>query len=123
MAITIKGDGDSGHWLGMSGILQWVGASFSVSDYPPGGYPIFPSQFGLSHIRGLLPMGYTAAGAGFPGGYVWEYIKPAVAGPAASNPGFLVALEQSGVTGSLVPVTGSNANFAGGSLDLLAYGW
>jgi hypothetical protein len=123
MAITINEEGDGRNNLGMSGILQWAGASFSVSDYPPGGYPNYPSQFGLSHIRGIMPMGYGAAGAGFPGGYVWEYVKPAVAGPAASNPGFLVALEQSGVTGSLVPVTGSNSNFAGANLDLLAYGW
>jgi hypothetical protein len=97
-----------------------------VSDYPGSpGYPVFASAFGMSHLRGLIPLAYSALGGilGSPGGYVWQYIKPVLSGPAASNPGFLVALEQSGVSGSLVPVTGSNTNFAGGTIDFFGYGW
>ena len=123
MSISIKVDGDSQQNLGPSGVIIQGTASFSVSDYPAGGYPIIPSQFGLGHIRGLIPYAYSAAGAGNPGGYVWQYIKPVISGPAATNPGFLIALEQNGQTGSLVPVTGSNTNFGAGNLDLLVYGW
>jgi hypothetical protein len=124
VALTWTEDGDSRQDLGNSGIIQQNSATFSVSDYPGlPGYPVYASAFGMSHIRGLWPIAYTALGAGFPGGYVWQYVKPAVSGPAATNPGYLVPLEQNAQTGSLVPVTGSNTNFAGGGIDFLAYGW
>lgn len=125
MAITWTEGADSRQNLGPSGIMQVNKASFSVSDYPVGGYPIYPSAFGLSHITFLIPVGYGGGGvgAGYPAGYVWQYLKPLIEGPANSNPGFLIALEQNGLTGSLVPVSASNANFAAGSLDLCAFGY
>ena len=124
MSITWTEDADSRQNLGPSGIIQQNTATFSVSDYQVGGYPIYASAFGMSHIRSLIPCGYGGGiGAGYPAGYVWQYLKPAVAGPASSNPGYLIALEQNGLTGSLAQVSASNANFAGGSLDLLAFGY
>jgi|FreactTroBogLake_1042271.scaffolds.fasta_scaffold16914_2 hypothetical protein len=126
MAITWTEDADSRQNLGPSGIIQQNTAAFSVSDYPGlPGYPVYASAFGMSHIRGLIPIAYSSLEniAGTPGGYVWQYFKPAVSGPAATNPGYLVPLEQSGVTGALVPVTGSNVNFSGGTVDFVAYGW
>ena len=123
MSITWTEDADSRQNLGIGGIIQQNKAAFSVSDYQVGGYPVYASAFGMSHIHGLFPVAYSGSGAGTPGGYVWQYIKPAVEGPAATNPGYLIALEQDAQTGSLVPVTGSNTNFAAGTLDLLCFGY
>lgn len=124
MAITWSEDADSRQNLGIGGIIQQNTASFGVSDYQVGGYPIYASAFGMSHIRSLIPCGYGGGvGAGYPAGYVWQYLKPAISGPSATNPGYLIALEQNGASGSLVPVTGSNTNFGGGTLDLLCFGY
>lgn len=122
MAITWIEGADSRQNLGDSGIIQQNTATFSASDYVPGGYPVYAGAFGLSSIRGLWPVSYSANGAGFPGGYVWEYIKPAVAGPAATNPGYLKAFQQNGSTGPLVEVSVSS-NFAGGNADFIAFGY
>lgn len=123
MAITWTEDADSRQNLGISGILQQNSAAFGASDYAKGGYPVYASAFGLSHIRSLIPCAYSAYGPGTPGGYVWQYIKPAVSGPAATNPGFLVALEQNASASNSLAEVAAGTNFNGGTLDALAFGY
>lgn len=112
MAITWSEDADSRQNLGISGIIQQNTASFSLSDYPVGGYPVYAGAFGMSHIRSLIPCGYTGSALGL----LFEYQKPAVSGPAATNPGFL-RLYNGGTE-----VSASN-NIIGATVDLLAFGW
>ena len=90
--ISFKEDADSRQNLGMSGIIQQNTASFGAFDYPAGGYPIYASAFGMSHIRGLWPDAFTTATSP----YIWRYIKPLIAGLSNSNPGFLQVLTPSG---------------------------
>ncbi len=111
-------DADSRQNLGPSGIIQKNTAQFSLSDYPSGGYPVYAAAFGLSQIRSLIPCGYTGSAAG----YVFQYEKPAVSGPASSNPGYLKIFEQNGTTGPLIEVSASN-NINGATADFLAFGY
>lgn len=122
MALTWTLINDSRSNFGPSAIAQPAVASFGASDYVSGGYPVYAGQFGLTALLGVIPVGYSKVGSGAPGGYVWKYVTPAVAGPAASNPGFLVAQQQNGTTGPLVE-TASNTNFAGGTISVIAYGY
>ncbi len=112
MAITWTENADSRQNLGPSGIIQQNLATFGFSDYPTGGYPIYASAFGMSSIRALIPCGYTGAALGL----LFEYQKPAVAGPAASNPGYL-RLYNGGTE-----VSASN-NISGGTADFIAFGY
>ena len=112
MAITWTEDADSRQNLGISGIMQQNTATFGFSDYPVGGYPVYASAFGLSHIRSIIPCGYSGSALGLQ----FQYQKPAVSGPASSNPGFLRLY--SGAT----EVSASN-NINNSTVDLLAYGW
>jgi hypothetical protein len=122
MSITWTEDAESRQNLGMSGIIQQNTAVFSASDYVKGGYPVYASYFGLSHIRSLIPCGYAQSGPGTPASVEWKYIKPAVSGPSATNPGFLIALEPGASNSTLVEVSAST-NFSVGNLDCLAYGY
>ena len=119
MSITWVVEGDARHDLGPNGILQKARASFGASDYVTGGYPVFPQNFGLSAIKGIWPIGFTATGAGTPGGYEWVPVEPAIGGPAATNSWFLKSMQ----TGAPPTETASNTNFNGGSMDVLAYGY
>lgn len=102
-------DADSRMDLGPSGIIQKNVATFNLSDYPKGGYPINPQAFGMSRIRALIPCAFTGAAEG----YEWEY-------DVSSQPiGTLKAL-----TGP-VTETASNTDFSAnnGSIGLLAFGY
>lgn len=119
MAITWTEDADSRRNLGDSSIQQVNTAAFGVSDYVLGGYSVVPGSFGMSHIRGLIPIAYT----GNTGSVTWAYQKPAVAGPAASNPGFLKAYGDGGPTvGAVATEVSASSNFTG-VVDFLADGW
>lgn len=122
MAITWQEDADSRQHTGPSGINQQNAASFGASDYIQGGYPVYASAFGLSHIRALIPCAYSASGTGTGAGYEWRYIKPLVSGPAVSNPGFLKAFQQNGTTGGLVEASASS-NFSAGTIDFMCFGY
>lgn len=122
MSITWVLDNDSRQNFGPSGIVQPARAFFGASDYVTGGYPVFAQQFGMSSLKGIIPVGYSSTGSGAPGGYVWKFKTPALQGPAFTNPGNLVATQQNGTTGPLVE-TASNTNFNGGTMDVLVYGY
>lgn len=113
MSITWTEDADSRQNLGPAGIAQQNKATFNVSDYPNGGYPVPPANFGLSRLRSLIPCAYTGAARG----YVWEYDN-------TNNPGVLRVYAQNGTDGPLVE-TASNTDFSAqnGSVTLLAYGY
>jgi hypothetical protein len=117
MSITWTEGADSRAMLGPENIQQQNKATFGASDYALGGYPVYPAAFGLAKIRALIPVGFSGFAAGQPGSALWEAIQPAVAGPAASNPWYLVALTDT------FAETASNTNFAGGTMDLLAIGY
>lgn len=122
MSITWTEDADSRANLGSGGvIIQQNIAAFSASDYVTGGYPIYPSAFGLSAIRGLDVVGVSGTGAGTPGSVSWVPVSPATAGPAASNPWYLKAGYNG--TGNAFNESASNSNFAGGTLRVLAFGY
>lgn len=112
MSITWTEDADSRQNLGISGIQQQNSAAFSLSDYPSGGYPVYASAFGLSHIRSLIPVAYTGTALGL----VFQYQKPAISGPAATNPGFIRVWNGS------TEVSVSN-NIIGGTVDFRASGY
>ena len=122
MSITWTQNFDSRSVLGPNSIQQVSTASFGASDYATGGYPAYPQNFGLSAIRGLIPTGYTASGPGAPGGYVWQAFKPAISGPAASNPWFIKAFQTASNGGQLIE-TASNTNFSGGMISWSASGY
>jgi hypothetical protein len=117
MSITWTEDTDSRFQPAPSVISQQNIASFGASDYVTGGYPVYPSAFGLSAIRALIPVGYSSIASGTPGSVIWEAISPAVAGPAASNPWYLKALTDT------FAETASNTNFSGGTLRVQAWGY
>jgi len=124
MSITWTENADSRAVLAPSVIMQQNKASFGASDYVNGGYAVYPSAFGLSSIRALIPVAFSASGAGNPGGYVWEAIAPATAGPAATYPWYLRAFQQTSATGPLVePATSASCNFNGGTMDWMAIGY
>ena len=118
MSITWTEQADSRADLGPGVIMQQNTASNSASDYVTGGYPVYPSAFGLSSIRALIPVGFSSTAAGTPGSVVWVAIKPSTLGPAASNPWYLKALTASNWT-----ETASNTNFANGTMDWIAAGY
>jgi hypothetical protein len=117
MSITWTENSGSRAMLGPDVQMQQNVASFGASDYVAGGYPVYPSAFGLSSIRALIPVGFSSSAAGAPGSAIWEAIKPAVAGPAASNPWYLKALTD------VLADTASNTNFAGGTMEWMAIGY
>lgn len=119
MSISWTINNDARADLGPENIIQKSTASFGSSDYVQGGYPVYPANFGLSAIRGLIPCSFSATGAGTPGGYEWVPVAPAVAGPAASNPWFLKSMQ----TGAPPTETASNTNFSGGTLGVIAFGY
>jgi len=112
MAITWTENADSRQNLGDSGIVQVNTATFGFSDYPSGGYPVYAGAFGLSYITSLIPTAYSGTALGL----LFEYQKPAVQGPAATNPGFLRLY--SGNT----EVSASN-NILNATVDFLAFGY
>jgi hypothetical protein len=75
MALSFTEDAESRAHLGFSNIQQTNVATPAVSDYPTGGYPINPQNWGLGLIRGLLVVGYTGTATN----YAWLFI------PAAAN--------------------------------------
>ena len=112
--LTWTEDADSRQDLGPSGIIQKNTATFNLSDYPMGGYPIDPHAFGMARIRSLIPCGMTGAARG----WEWEYNN-------SQQPiGHLQAYGQNATTGPLVE-TASNTDFSanGGTLSLLAFGY
>ena len=117
MSITWTENAESRAMLAPSVQMQQNLASFGASDYVAGGYPVYPSAFGLSTIRALIPTGFSSSAAGTPGSVIWEPIKPAISGPAASNPWYLKALND-----TLAEVSASN-NISGGTMDWLAMGY
>ena len=120
MAIIWTEDADSRQNTGPSGIQQQNGASFGASDYVPGGYPVYASAFGLSHIRALIPCAYT----GTAGAYTWAYIKPAISGPSATNPGYLKVYGDGGPTSGAPSVeVSASTNFQSSTVDFMAYGY
>jgi len=126
MAITWTQNNDSLAQLGPSVMVKQTLATFSVSDYVTGGYAVYPAAaFGFSAIRALLPVAFSAAGAGTPGGYLWEAIKPAVGGPAASNPWYLRAFQQNAQSSTSNPFTEvpPGTNFASGNMDFMGFGY
>jgi hypothetical protein len=122
MSLTWTENGDSRAMLGPNVVMQQNKATFSASDYATGGYAVYPSDFGLSMIRALIPVGFSATATGTPGGYVWAAVKPSTLGPAASYPWYLRALRQTAATGPLVETT-SNTDFSGGTADFMAIGY
>jgi hypothetical protein len=122
MAITWTENAESRAMLAPSVQMQQNLATFGASDYATGGYAVYPSAFGLSAIRALIPVAFSATAAGTPGGYVWQAVKPSTAGPAATNPWYLRAMRQTAATGPLVE-TASNTDFSGGTADFLAIGY
>ena len=119
MSITWTNDGDGRSNLGPSVILQAARASFGASDYVPGGYPVYAGAFGLSTLRGLIPLAYQ----GTTSGYVWEYIRPTIAGPAVSNPGYLKVYGSGASSGGVLTEVSASSNFSGGTADFAAYGY
>jgi hypothetical protein len=117
MSITWTENAESRAMLAPSVQMQQNLASFGASDYVAGGYPVYPSAFGLSAIRALIPVGFSSSAAGSPGSVIWEAIKPATSGPAASNPWYLKALTD------VLAETASNTNFAAGTMEVLAIGY
>jgi hypothetical protein len=117
MSISWKMNNESRAMLAPSVIIQQATASFGASDYVTGGYPVYPSAFGLSAIRALVPVAFSATGSGTPGSVIWEAIQPAIYGPAASNPWYLKALS------GLTTETASNTNLSGGTIDFMACGY
>ena len=122
MSITWTENGDSRAQLGPSVEMQQNKATFGASDYATGGYAVYPSAFGMSAILALIPVAFSSAAAGTPGGYVWAAIKPTTGGPAATYPWYLRALRQTAATGPLVE-TASNTDFSGGNMDWMAIGY
>lgn len=107
-------DADSRQQTGPSGLWQKNTATFNLSDYPTGGYPVTPAAFGLSRIRSLILGSATGAALG----YLWEYDN------SQQPVGYLKAMGQTAATGPLVE-TASNTDFSanGGSIGLLAFGY
>lgn len=117
MSITWTMNNESRAMLAPSVIIQQAKASFGASDYVTGGYPVYPSAFGLSAIRALVPVAFSSIATGTPGSVIWEAIQPTIFGPAASNPWYLKALSALGTE------TASNTNIGGGTVDFLACGY
>lgn len=117
MSITWTENAESRAMLAPSVIKQQNKATFGASDYVTGGYAVLPSAFGLSAIRSLIPVGFSAYGAGTPASVIWIAVAPAVAGPAASNPWHIVALTDT------LAETASNTNLNGGTMDWVAEGY
>jgi hypothetical protein len=114
MSITWTEIADSRGNLGPSLVTQSNKATFNVSDYPTGGYPVNPQTYGMVRINDLIPSGYTGAARGF----VFQYDK------TTQPTGNLKVYEQNGTTGALVE-TASNTDFSAsnGSVQLLAFGY
>lgn len=58
-------DGDSWAMLGPSNQLGTSTLSFGASDYATGGYAVQPADFGMGHIRGLIPCAYQGGAEGY----------------------------------------------------------
>lgn len=119
MAITWTEVGDNRANLGTSGIVQGAKANFGASDYAPGGYPVYPSSFGLSSFSSLIPVGYSAVTAP----YDFVFVYPTVAGPSASNPGFIKVYGSGGSAGAPAVEVSASSNFSGGFVVFEAYGY
>lgn len=120
MAITWTEVADSHANLGPSVQMQQSVASFGASDYPTGGYAVYPGSFGLGSMRSMIPCGVSSVSSGAPGSVVWAFEPPATAGPAASNPWRMKAgyITSAGFTESA-----ANTDFSGGTLNVTAIGY
>ena len=61
MALTHIEAADSRQNLGMSGIIQKNTLTPAAADYPTGGYPINPQNWGMGVIHGLVQLGLHLA--------------------------------------------------------------
>jgi hypothetical protein len=113
MALTFKEDAESRAHLGISCIEQQNTATPAAADYPTGGYPISPAQWGLGLIRSLEVVGKTGTALNF----IWDFI------PAAANlltPTFAGNLYVSSALGTQAA---ANTDLSGGTVKLLAKGF
>lgn len=119
MALSYVEGADSRQNLGMSGIIQHDVVTPAASDYPTGGYPINPQNWGMGVIHGLIPIAHTGTAAT----YVWVYVPAASGSVTPAYSGNLFVYETgAAVSGPLAQVAAAT-DLSGGTVKLLAFGF
>src|SRR5271165_4977422 len=122
MALTHTEAADSRQNLGFSGIIQKNTVQPAAADYPTGGYPINPQNWGMGVIHGLMQLGLTGTASQ----YVWQYVPAALGAQTPTYSGNLFVYQTlSAVAGTPAPLVQvpANTDLSGGSASFLAFGF
>lgn len=122
MGLTHTEAADCRQNLGFSGIIQKNTLQPAAADYPNGGYPINPQNWGMGAIHGLMQLGLTGTASQ----YVWQYVPaaPGAATPTYSGNLFVYQTTTLGAAGpgplTQVP---AGTDLSGGSAMFMAFGY
>lgn len=119
MALSYVEAADSRQNLGFSGIIQFDTITPASADYPTGGYPINPQNWGMGLIHGLIPIAYTGTAAT----YVWVYVPAASGSVTPTYAGNLLVYETGAALSGPLAQVAANTDLSGGTVKLLAYGF
>jgi len=113
MALTYTENADSRAHLGPSCIVQENVVQPAAADYPTGGYPINPQNWGMGLISGLVPIAYTGTAVN----YLWEFIQAAAGTATPTFAGYLYVQSAPGTQ------VAANTDLSGGTVKLRASGF
>lgn len=122
MALTHIEGADSRQNLGFSGIIQKNILTPAAADYPTGGYPINPQNWGMGLLHGLIQLGLT--GTAVP--YEWQYVPAAPGAQTPTYSGNLKVFQTlSAVAGTPAPMVEvpAGTDLSGGTAHFLAFGF
>lgn len=121
MALTYTEAADSRQNLGFSGIIQKDTLQPAAADYPEGGYPINPQNWGMGALHGLVQIGLTGTAAE----YVWQYVPAAPGAATSTYSGNLKVMQSAANADAATPLVEVPAatDLSGGSAMFLAFGF
>ena len=121
MALTQVEAADSRQNLGFSGIIQKNTLTPAAADYPTGGYPINPQNWGMGVIHGLIQLGLTGTASQ----YVWQYVPAAPGAQTTTYSGNLMVFESAANADAAIPLAQvpAGTDLSGGTALFLAFGF
>jgi hypothetical protein len=121
MGLTYTEASDSRQNLGMSGIIQKDTLQPAAADYPEGGYPINPQNWGMGALHGLVQLEVTGTASE----YVWQYVPAAPAAKTPSYAGNLIVYQSAANADAAAPLSQvpAGTDLSGGTVSFLAFGF
>lgn len=121
MGLTHTEAADCRQNLGFSGIIQKNTLQPAAADYPTGGYPINPQNWGMGALHGLMQLGLTGTAAQ----YVWQYVPAAPANQTTTYAGNLFVYQSAANADVATPLAQvpAGTDLSGGSAMFMAFGF